>query len=211
MLLPEMFRTRGKLIFVLLLFAFAGSAYWVLMVPPGLGRWMPASRQSCFGNLRNISVAKIIWYQDHPENSNSIPTFADLGYQMAKDNDSVERTFQPRLPRCPDGGEYSIEGINKNPRCSMPGHSLDFSQVIVLSKSGKPLPNVRLHLRMRNANENVDREVLSDTDGKARLSVFPAVESELWTTGTVTAASAHATQTVALPKTWPLRLVLDEP
>jgi hypothetical protein len=193
----RMFRTRGKLILIVPLFASAVFAYWVFMVPPGLGRWMPASRQSCFGNLRNISLNKLVCYQDHSENTNAVLTFADLGYGKA--------------PRCPDGGEYSIEGFNENPRCSMPGHNLDFSQVIVVSKSGKPLPNVRLHLKMRNANETADRDVLSDCDGKARLSVFPAIESELWTTGTVTAASAHATQTVALPKMWPLRLVLDEP
>lgn len=73
-----------------------------------------ARRRICGNQLRLIESAKQQWALDKQQPENATPAVADLvGYLPGR-----------RLPKCPDGGNYTLGQINQNPRCSVAGHEL---------------------------------------------------------------------------------------
>jgi hypothetical protein len=76
-----------------------------------------AQENACINNLRLIDAAKHQWAIEHNKSNSDIPTAADIAIYMG-------RTPQGEIPKCPDGGVYTIGAVGEKPRCSIPGHEL---------------------------------------------------------------------------------------
>jgi hypothetical protein len=65
----------------------------------------------CLRNLRNIHFAKAQWADDHRGEAKARPNWDDLAPY-----------FRPNpLPRCPDGGVYTLGDLDREPACSIGG------------------------------------------------------------------------------------------
>ncbi|MFB3896392.1 MAG: hypothetical protein ACE14V_08830 [bacterium] len=72
----------------------------------------------CENNLKNIEIAKHLWAVDHQKNDDTIPTWNDLL------STASPGPYLSQMPKCPDGGTYTLNAVNQNPTCNIPGHSL---------------------------------------------------------------------------------------
>jgi len=73
-----------------------------------------AQRNGCINNLRQIDAAKQQWALEKNKQSDAVPTATDLAPYLIKE----------KLPRCPQGGIYTLGPVNESPKCSHPGHVL---------------------------------------------------------------------------------------
>jgi hypothetical protein len=87
-------------------------------------RWFVYARtetasNACVNNLRNIAAAKRQWGLEQHKASSILPTWSDILPYIG-----AGPTGQ--MPRCPDGGVYTIGRIGENPTCSIggPNHTL---------------------------------------------------------------------------------------
>jgi hypothetical protein len=71
-----------------------------------------AQRINCVSNLRQIEVAKKLWAADEKKGDSDTPSRADLA-----------KYLKP-FPKCPSGGEYTINSVGEKPECSVSGHGL---------------------------------------------------------------------------------------
>ena len=88
----------------------------VLIVPQWLStRPIPAPRNSCIMNLKQIEGAKNAWVIETHKTTNDVPTLTDLvggsGYIR-------------EMPKCSMGGVYTLRRVGEKPTCSVPGHTL---------------------------------------------------------------------------------------
>lgn len=72
----------------------------------------------CANNLKNIKIAKQLWAVDHQKNDDVVPTWNDLF------DTTSPGPYLSAMPKCPDGGAYTLNAVNQKPTCSIPGHSL---------------------------------------------------------------------------------------
>ncbi len=72
------------------------------------------TEHSCINNLRIIDAAKQQWALENKKTSNDTPTSDDLPKYIRGD----------KLLKCPAGGVYLINAVDKNPTCSAAGHKL---------------------------------------------------------------------------------------
>jgi hypothetical protein len=68
---------------------------------------------SCFNNLRQLDGAKQQWALENRKTQNDMPTEADLIPYL-----------RTGIPKCPAGGVYTLNVMEKPPVCSIPGHQL---------------------------------------------------------------------------------------
>jgi hypothetical protein len=70
---------------------------------------------SCINNLRHLDAAKQQWAVDNSKSTNDLPTW-----------EVISSYLRHGVPICPQGGKYTLEGINNAPRCSLggPSHTL---------------------------------------------------------------------------------------
>ena len=88
----------------------------ILIVPQWLStKPIPAPRNSCIMNLNQINGAKNVWVLDRNKSTNDVPTLDDL---------VGESGYIRVMPKCSMGGVYTLGRIDKNPTCSIPGHTL---------------------------------------------------------------------------------------
>lgn len=73
----------------------------------------------CKNNLKMIDLAKEQWALDNKKSSDALPTWNDL-----LDSVSPSAPYLSQMPKCPDGGTYTLNAVGKNPTCSIPGHSI---------------------------------------------------------------------------------------
>jgi type II secretory pathway pseudopilin PulG len=68
----------------------------------------------CIDNLRQIDSAKQQWALEHTKAETDTPTQSDITVYLKNG----------QWPICLAGGSYSINAVNKEPACSIPGHQL---------------------------------------------------------------------------------------
>jgi len=91
-------------------------------------RWVIRARTqsayaSCTFYLRQIDGAKQQWALKHNRAANDVPTWDDIRPHL----DPHAGRNQPfELPKCPEGGIYTIGRVDERPSCSIGGpyHSL---------------------------------------------------------------------------------------
>jgi len=69
---------------------------------------------TCINNLRLIDGAKQQWAVEHQKGPDAIPTPQDITPYFPNG----------QLPKCPGGGAYTLNAVNKAPTCNIPGHAL---------------------------------------------------------------------------------------
>jgi hypothetical protein len=79
----------------------------------------PPSYSACINKLRQIDGAKQQWALEHHAPENAVPTWNDLRPYLGRGTDRFV------LPRCPQGGVYTIGAISNAPTCSVKGHVLE--------------------------------------------------------------------------------------
>jgi hypothetical protein len=75
-------------------------------------------RPNCIFNLRQIEAAKQQWALEFHKSTNDVPTWDDL----------VGRGFLEKMPRCPQGGTYTIGRVGELPSCSIAEHTTYYRQ-----------------------------------------------------------------------------------
>jgi hypothetical protein len=75
-----------------------------------------AQQNACINNLRQIDAAKNQWALETGKKNGDPCTANDLKPYI--------RLVNGQLPKCPQGGTYTIGAIGETPTCSIPGHEL---------------------------------------------------------------------------------------
>ncbi len=76
-----------------------------------------SQQNACINNLRLIDASKQQWALENKKQPTDVPTVADVKPYMG-------RGAEGEMPKCPQGGTYTIGAINEKPKCSIPGHEL---------------------------------------------------------------------------------------
>jgi hypothetical protein len=88
----------------------------VVVVAPDFHRARTdVSRNPCINILRHIDGATETWAFENGKTSNDIPTWEDIRHYFSPDG---------RIPKCPQGGKYTLGRKGTPPTCSVPGHRL---------------------------------------------------------------------------------------
>jgi hypothetical protein len=70
---------------------------------------------ACINNLRQLDGAKEQWALENRKAIGDLPTWEELigptGYIR-------------KMPACPQGGQYTLNGVGQEPTCTLPGHQL---------------------------------------------------------------------------------------
>jgi prepilin-type N-terminal cleavage/methylation domain-containing protein len=83
---------------------------------PGFRKALDDSRrQACQANLKAIEGAKIAWAAAQRKAGSEVPGDADLFGPNA---------YIKGKPSCPSGGNYELNGLDSDPTCSVPTHTL---------------------------------------------------------------------------------------
>ena len=75
-----------------------------------------SQQNACINNLRQLDAAKNQWALENNKKADDVPTEADLKPFI--------RLINGELPRCPQGGHYTLGPVSEAPKCSQPGHVL---------------------------------------------------------------------------------------
>jgi hypothetical protein len=76
-----------------------------------------SQRNACINNLRQIDAAKNEWALEKGKANGAPVTEDDIKPYIKLDANG-------NLPKCPDGGTYTIGKVGEKPTCSIPGHEL---------------------------------------------------------------------------------------
>jgi hypothetical protein len=72
-----------------------------------------SQQNACINNLRQLDAAKNQWALENSKSADAVPTKSDL------------LPYLRSWPTCPQGGTYTLNPVDQNPTCSIPGHHLD--------------------------------------------------------------------------------------
>jgi hypothetical protein len=72
---------------------------------------------ACINNLRLIDAAKQQWALEKGKSTNDTPSWADLQPYCSREGVG-------EIPKCPNGGHYTLGKVGANPTCSFPSHYL---------------------------------------------------------------------------------------
>ena len=75
-----------------------------------------AQHNACINNLRQLDAAANQWALEKGKKTGDACT--------AKDLMPYVRLTDGQLPKCPQGGTYTIGAVGEEPKCSIPGHTL---------------------------------------------------------------------------------------
>lgn len=75
-----------------------------------------SQQNACINNLRQIDAAKNQWALEKGKKSGDVCTEDDIKPYI--------RLINGELPKCPQGGTYTIGPVGEHPTCSIPGHKL---------------------------------------------------------------------------------------
>ncbi|MDB6112528.1 MAG: hypothetical protein JWR69_4278 [Pedosphaera sp.] len=89
----------------------------LLAMPIHKSSLRPASNY-CINNLRQIDGAKQTWALETKAPSNAIPTWENVKPYLGHGKEGV-------LPKCPQGGVYTLGSVTNTPTCSIKGHVLE--------------------------------------------------------------------------------------
>jgi hypothetical protein len=169
-----------------------------------------SASNACINNLRQIDGATQQWALQHNATSNSVVTWKDLLPNLGRGQASD-------IPRCPQGGIYTIGRVADAPRCSLMRHNLDFGRVTVLDESGTSLADARVGVLDQGGEIGATQ---TSTNGEAyffddwRSGLWDNVVTNSWSDGTkrVTAwKEGYHTSSVALPTCdWPVKFILKK-
>jgi hypothetical protein len=68
--------------------------------------------EQCAVNMGHIDAAKNKWAEEHNAGTNGTPAAEDL-----------DPYFRGGMPRCPEGGTYTIGKVGEPPQCSIAAHN----------------------------------------------------------------------------------------
>jgi hypothetical protein len=71
----------------------------------------------CINNLRMLEEGKAQWAEEHKKTNGAAVTWADVLPYIGRGNGQI--------PKCPDGGIYTLGRVGETPTCSIPGHVLN--------------------------------------------------------------------------------------
>src|SRR5437870_1984790 len=72
------------------------------------------AKSRCLAELRGIWSAKVSWMIENNKTTNDAPTWSDF---VGPDS------YLTAVPKCPDGGSYTIGRMAELPTCSVPAHN----------------------------------------------------------------------------------------
>ena len=93
----------------LVVIGFIGLLIWAIEIPNFLKQ--PPNVRPCIANLRDFDSAKQQWALENGK-TNGIVTWADIKPYLG-------RGPEGSLPKCPQGGTYTIGKIGELPTCSL--------------------------------------------------------------------------------------------
>jgi len=94
----------------------AAVALCTAVVVPNLRRARTdISRNPCINILRHIDGATESWALEKGKTTNDAPTWEDVGPYFSRGRE---------IPKCPQGGKYTLGRKGTPPTCSVPGHRL---------------------------------------------------------------------------------------
>ena len=101
--------------------SFSGAGFIICIMIPLLVVFLPgyvaAKRLSpCFNFLRQIDAATQQWAVEHQKGTNVVPTWDEL------------RPYLREVPRCPQGGTYTLGTVGGGPACSIAGQSINVNE-----------------------------------------------------------------------------------
>ena len=70
----------------------------------------------CINNLRQMDAAKNQWALEKNKKAEDVPTEDDIKPYI--------KLMNGELPKCPQGGSYTLGPLSESPKCSIPGHTL---------------------------------------------------------------------------------------
>lgn len=73
---------------------------------------------ACIHNLRQIDGAKQQWALETKAEPTATPTWENIRPYLGRG------TSDP-IPKCPEGGSYTISSLQSAPRCSIPAHTIN--------------------------------------------------------------------------------------
>jgi len=99
----------------------------LLAVPNWVREPWTSPTNACINNLREIDGAKEGWVMEHHGKTNDVVTLNDIKPYFppyGEPNGHIKLDAKGNLPKCPEGGVYTIGRIGENPTCSLKGHQL---------------------------------------------------------------------------------------
>lgn len=75
-----------------------------------------SQKNACINNLRQLDAAENEWALEKGKKTGDVCTEDDLKPYL--------RLINGQLPKCPQGGVYTINPVGQAPTCSIPGHAL---------------------------------------------------------------------------------------
>ncbi len=76
-----------------------------------------SQHNACINNLRQLDAAENQWALEQVKKTGDVCTANDLKPYL--------RLINGQLPKCPQGGHYTIHAVGEAPTCSIPGHTLE--------------------------------------------------------------------------------------
>lgn len=107
---PPLLRKYFLLTFLIVI----GIAVLAVISIPNYHGYHGYPKNSCINNLRQIAGAKHSWALENRQDTNAIPTNADIAQYLK----------HSKFPVCPKNGKYTIGRVCDDPTCSIPGHVL---------------------------------------------------------------------------------------
>ena len=86
-----------------------------LAVAPNFVRPHVRPRDPCINILRRIDAATETWAREMGKTTNDAPAWDELRPYLSRDG---------KIPKCPEGGTYTLGRRGTPPTCSYPGHRL---------------------------------------------------------------------------------------
>jgi hypothetical protein len=173
----------------------------VLLLPSYIKSRTVSSKNACVCVLKQIDGAKATWALENHKPNSDVPTEADL----------YGRTNYIRdVPECPGGGRYIIGRIDQMPRCSLPRHFLDYSEIRVVDEFGAPLNAVRIEVQRTSFALCV---VETHDRGYATLCENSEIVASNWWSATTLlhfVTNGYRPERVPMPTMWPLQVTMKK-
>ena len=107
---------QSAAVLVLLPAVAVSGALAAIAIPNFVKPHSTAQLNGCINNLRQIDAAKNQWALEKNKKSEDVPTEDDIKPYI--------KLINGDLPKCLQGGSYTIGPVSEPPKCSVPGHAL---------------------------------------------------------------------------------------